>query len=66
MQNLNLLTLTCGCLCFLAVSAWAADDSPRLGQPYPDFTLPDITDGKPVSLSQFHGRKVLLINFASW
>jgi peroxiredoxin len=33
---------------------------------HPDFTLPGIVDGEPVSLSQFRGRKVLLVHFASW
>ncbi len=31
----------------------------------PDFTLPD-KDGKPHSLSDFRGKKVLLITWASW
>ena len=66
MQNLNLLMLTCGCLCFFAGLSYAADNSVRVGQPHPDFTLPSIADRAPVSLSQFRGRKVLLIQFASW
>lgn len=31
----------------------------------PDFRLPDL-DGHPHSLSDFHGRKVLLLAYASW
>lgn len=31
----------------------------------PDFTLPD-SNGKPHSLSQFRGKKVLLLTWASW
>ncbi len=31
----------------------------------PDFTLPDI-NGKPHSLSDFRGKKVLLVTWASW
>ena len=31
----------------------------------PDFSLPDLS-GKPHSLSQFRGKKVLLITWASW
>jgi hypothetical protein len=65
MQNLNLLTLTAGCVCALAASD-AAGYSPRVGQPHPDFVLPSITDHEPVSLSQFRGKKVLLVHFASW
>jgi len=40
--------------------------SPAVGQRHPEFTLPNIRDGKPVSLSVFRGKKVLLIQFASW
>lgn len=31
----------------------------------PDFTLPD-RQGKPVSLSEFKGKKILLLTWASW
>jgi peroxiredoxin len=40
--------------------------APKVGQRHPDFTLPDIANGKAVSLSGFRGKKVLLIQFASW
>jgi hypothetical protein len=39
---------------------------PSVGIPHPDFILPDIETGAPVSLSQYRGRKVLLINLSSW
>jgi peroxiredoxin len=56
----------CGGLCLLAVPSYADGYSPRVGQRHPDFTLPSIVDREPVSLSQFRGRKVLLIHLASW
>jgi len=31
----------------------------------PDFTLPDL-QGKQHSLSDFHGKKILLVTWASW
>jgi cytochrome c biogenesis protein CcmG/thiol:disulfide interchange protein DsbE len=43
--------------CILALTAGAA-----LAKPAPDFTLPDILNGKNYSLSQFRG-KVVVINF---
>jgi cytochrome oxidase Cu insertion factor (SCO1/SenC/PrrC family) len=38
----------------------------KVGQLHPDFTLPAINDRAPISLSSFRGKKVLLIQFASW
>jgi hypothetical protein len=63
MRELPLLALI-----WLASSAdaRAGGYSPRVGQPHPDFVLPSITDGRPVTLTQFRGRKVLLIHLASW
>ena len=40
--------------------------APKVGQRHADFTLADIATGKPVSLSDFRGKKVLMIQFASW
>lgn len=65
MRKLNLLMLTFGSL-FFANPYSSADYSPRVGQTHPDFILPDIKSGEPVSLSQFRGRKVLLVHFSSW
>jgi len=66
MRNLSLLMMTFGSIFFFAEPSYADGYSPRVGQVHPDFTLPDITDREPVSLSQFRGRKVLLVHFASW
>lgn len=44
----------------------ADDYAPQVGSLHPDFMLPTIDDGGPVSLAQFRGQKVLLIQFASW
>ncbi len=49
--------------------AVGVDGPPRIGtdvgQMYPDFLLPTL-DGAPGRLSDFRGKKVLLIHFASW
>lgn len=37
----------------------------RVGQVHPDFLLPKL-DGKFGRLSDYRGKKVLLIHFASW
>jgi hypothetical protein len=55
----------------LALVGWplaepAQGYEPNVGERYADFTLPDIRTGQPVSLSDFRGKKVLLIQFASW
>ncbi len=48
------------------VSLIADDYSPRVGQPHGDFLLPRIDNGEAVRLSQFRGKRVLLVHFASW
>lgn len=40
--------------------------APEVGKKHRDFTLPRIDNREPVSLSQFRGKKVLLVQFASW
>jgi hypothetical protein len=46
--------------------ATAQGYDPVVGQAHADFTLPRIDTREPVALSQFRGKKVLLIQFASW
>lgn len=36
------------------------------GAVHPDFKLPSVEDGQPISLSDYRGQKVLLVHFASW
>ena len=65
------LLLLGGCI---GLSAQTPEEDPDLeyakellapGTPAPDFTLNDI-DGNPVSLSDFKGKKVVLVFWASW
>ena len=56
----------CAATLALGSPALAGPYAPQVGQPHPDFVLPAIDGGKPVSLSDFRGKKVLLIQFASW
>jgi hypothetical protein len=43
-----------------------SDQQQRLASLHaPDFTLPDV-NGKPHSLSDFRGKKVFLVTWASW
>ena len=44
----------------------AAGYTPVVGSRHADFTLPNIDSGKPVSLADFRGKKVILLHFASW
>jgi hypothetical protein len=55
-----------GALGLMRQSAAGESYVPRVGQRHADFTLPSIRDGTAISLSQFRGRKVLLIQFAAW
>ena len=38
----------------------------KVGQRFPDLVFPSIEDGRPTSLAQYGGKKVLLHIFASW
>ena len=63
----RVLGLACLMPLWLSVMSNAAENySPRAGQPHPAFTLPRIDNREPVALSQYRGKKVLLIQFASW
>ncbi len=39
---------------------------PQVGQPFGPLVLPTVDGSQVVDLASFHGRKVLLIEFASW
>ena len=39
---------------------------PMEGQPHPDFLLPTISGKSQMKLSDYRGKKVLLLHFASW
>jgi hypothetical protein len=66
MQKLALALASWGMILGSTSHASAASYAPKVGERHPDFTLPAIGDRRPVSLSDFRGKKVLLIQFASW
>jgi hypothetical protein len=66
MRKLAFTLAACGILLASTSRAWARPYAPKVGERHPDFTLPTIGDRIPVSLSNFRGKKVLLIQFASW
>ncbi len=37
-----------------------------VGTPFPTLSFPSLDDGRPVSIADFRGRKVILHIFASW
>jgi hypothetical protein len=38
----------------------------QVGQAFPTLSLPSVEDGRPLSLADFRGKKVILHIFASW
>ena len=62
----SLLSVLGVALASLAILARAETYSPRVGERHLNFTLPAIDDGRPLSLEQLRGKRVLLIQFASW
>lgn len=53
-------------LCFITIPLLGQSYRPQVGREHPDFLLPRIDNREPVTLSQFRGKKILLIHFASW
>ena len=49
-------------------TAGEASQGPALevGRPFPDLFLPSLETGRPVSLAEFRGKKLILQVFASW
>ena len=66
MRTTTLALATCGLILGSISQASASGYAPKVGQRHPDFTLPTIDGRAPVSLSDFRGKKVRLIQFASW
>ena len=52
------------------MTAAAQQDLPptgfEVGEPFPSLAFPSLEDGKPTSLADFRGHKVILHVFASW
>jgi hypothetical protein len=65
-RKLTLALAACGMILGSTSRASAGSYAPKVGERHLDFTLPAIRDQTPVSLSNFRGKKVLLIQFASW
>jgi len=38
----------------------------KVGQPFPNLVFPSVDNGRPTSIAQYRGKKVLLHIFASW
>jgi len=59
--------------CLFACAVWlVATVAPvwsgpfEVDRPFPDLTLPSLEDGRPTSLADFRGQKIVLHVFASW
>jgi hypothetical protein len=51
---------------WLTPFAFVRGYSPELGHVHDDFRLPRIDNRQPVRLFDFRGKKLILIQFASW
>ncbi len=61
-----MLSLPVALLLSAPLVAPTPQDPIREGQPLPSLALPTVDDGRLVSLADFRGQKLLLIEFASW
>jgi hypothetical protein len=53
-------------LALLAGAPLVARETPRVGEPFGPLVLPTVDGTAVVDLADFRGRRVLLIEFASW
>jgi hypothetical protein len=62
------VTLTTLTPLFLVAPVAAQSELGRIeiGLPFPDEKFPALADGRPTSLAQFRGKRILLLVFASW
>jgi hypothetical protein len=55
---------------FASAAAVTAAETPvvgrEVGQVYPQIVLPSLDGKQPIALSEFRGKKVILIEYASW
>jgi hypothetical protein len=49
-----------------ALTATPVKSGTQVGEAYPVDQLPSMTDGAPLSVARFRGRRVMLHQFASW
>ncbi len=52
-------------LCTILAAAAILPQGVEIGKPVPEVSLTDM-GGKPVRISQFRGKKLILFNWASW
>jgi hypothetical protein len=50
----------------VAAAGGQPPSGPKPGDPYPSYLLPSLRGGDPLSVAHFRGKKVLLLQFASW
>lgn len=60
------LTAMSGLFLPAPVSAQSELGRIEIGLPFPDEKFPALADGKPISLAEFRGKRILLLVFASW
>ena len=70
-NSMNLGTIAVAIALTLGSSFAHAQESlkqyrPKVGDVHPEIRLPNISDRSEVALSDYRGKKVLLIHFASW
>ena len=65
-MRIRILPILAATILVAASTTTAQKRGAKVGDYHPDYTLPSLANGKPVSLSSFRGKKILLIEFASW
>jgi len=66
MKPRTFLFITSSAIIATAGTARAAPPDLSVGKPFPNLTLPALNGGRPMSIADFRGQKVILHVFASW
>jgi hypothetical protein len=63
-----IVSLALSAMCLMAAPGYAQTPTigREVGQAFPDYVLPGLDGKRAISLSQFRGKKLILIEFASW
>ncbi len=65
-RKIRMIASLCVFLLVSIVGVLNAQGQFKVGDPFPNITLPSLADGQPDSIENYRGSKIILHIFASW